>query len=221
MKFMMVIFMFINLVIVTLILWNLGQLKMVKWDMEKTEILLEQGRIPNMVSAIYMKNRIFDTLFEVIVFSMAVFGIKVYYSSNKTKLREIEDENYKFLARCFAFLALILSIHLAMTGHLSPGGGFSAGVAGGTAILLLGMSIGVNEMERRFENLKVDRIERILLLIMIIMTLLEHEVDLHFGNFGNVVSGGLVPFQSLIIYTKVLTGVWMIIYQFMKHGGVF
>ena len=38
------------------------------------------------------------------------------------------------LARLGATIAALVSIELMLRGHLSPGGGFAAGVAGGTAI---------------------------------------------------------------------------------------
>ena len=221
-KILILLFTLVNLVLIVL-LWqyfdSMGS-DLKRWNIEKTEYLLRQGRVPNLVSVIYMKNRILDTLIEVLVFSMAVFGVRIYHTSKEAETKEIEDRNYRFLSRYFAFLAMIVSLYLALTGHLSPGGGFSAGVAGGTAILLLGISAGIDEMERKFERMMVDRIEKIVITFMVILTLLEYRFEIVFGDFGEMLSGGLIPVQSLIIYMKVLAGVWVIVYNFMKHRGI-
>lgn len=220
MRILIPFFIIINLILFFLILHNIGIMEIVRWNSEKTELLIEEGKVPNMVSTIYMKNRIFDTLFEVLVFSIAVFGVKLYHVSKERNLKEIEDKNHRFLSRYFSFLAMLVSIYLAITGHISPGGGFSAGVAGGTAILLLGISMGVDEMEKRFDSIRIEQMEKILIIIMIMLTFLEYRFDFQYGNFGEMLSGALIPIQSLIIYMKVLAGAWIIIYNFMKHRGI-
>ena len=115
--------------------------------------------IPNAVSGIIFRNRLYDTIFEVVVFSIAIMGCK-YLLADETPTApfySFTDQPSIVLARLGATIAALVGIELAIRGHLSPGGGFAAGVAGGTAIGLIAITAASPEWMRRMSPLTRPR----------------------------------------------------------------
>ena len=61
--------------------------------------------------------------------------------------------------KLFPFI-MLFGIYLILNGHLSPGGGFQGGVVLGTAIILLALSYGIDETERKFKSKHLSVIEK-------------------------------------------------------------
>jgi multicomponent Na+:H+ antiporter subunit B len=97
--------------------------------------IAEDSGVSNVVSGIIFRNRLYDTIFEVIVFTIAIMGANFLLANEKpfTKIYQFSDQSSIVLAQLGATVAALVGIELAIRGHLSPGGGFAAGVAGGTA----------------------------------------------------------------------------------------
>jgi multicomponent Na+:H+ antiporter subunit B len=100
------------------------------------ESIVDDSGVTNAVSGIIFRNRLYDTIFEVIVFTIAIAGSKFLLSNEQplVTVYQFTDQPSIVLARLGATIAALVGIELAIRGHLSPGGGFAAGVAGGTAI---------------------------------------------------------------------------------------
>ncbi|MEY3299853.1 MAG: hypothetical protein RLZZ597_3113, partial [Cyanobacteriota bacterium] len=109
-------------------------------------IVADSG-VPNAVSGIIFRNRLYDTIFEVVVFTIAIMGAKYLLADEvpNAPFYRFTDEPSIILARLGATIAALVSIELAIRGHLSPGGGFAAGVAGGTAIGLIAITAPSSE----------------------------------------------------------------------------
>lgn len=102
------------------------------FDLSLVETIVQDSGVPNAVSGIIFRNRLYDTIFEVVVFTLAVMGVRFLMVDEQplTMIRQFNDQPSIVLARLGATIAALVSIELAIRGHLSPGGGFAAGVAG-------------------------------------------------------------------------------------------
>ncbi|MFM7571524.1 MAG: MnhB domain-containing protein, partial [Snowella sp.] len=119
------------------------------FSLQIAEIVAKQGGVPNAVAGIIFRNRLYDTLFEVIVFTIAIVGSKFLLANEEPKRRIylFPDQTSAILARLGATIIALVALELAIRGHLSPGGGFAAGVAGGTAIGLVAMTSSPQKMQ--------------------------------------------------------------------------
>ena len=108
-----------------------------------TELIVNQlsefTHIPNVVTSVILVTRLFDTIGEVTVFTVAGLGVKIllHEEQSEEQFVGINDQVIKILLDFAALLSCFLAIDLAVKGHLTPGGGFASGVAGATAITLL------------------------------------------------------------------------------------
>ncbi|MGB6013464.1 MAG: Na(+)/H(+) antiporter subunit B [Nodosilinea sp.] len=180
--------------------------------------------IPNAVSGIIFRNRLYDTLFEVVVFSLAVMGAK-YLLADETPtvpFYSFTDQPSIVLARLGATIAALVGIELAIRGHLSPGGGFAAGVAGGTAIGLIAITAPSPEwMQAIYERWRAATWEKVSVLIFIVLAVLTLVgVELPPGQFGTLLSGGIIPLLNLLVALKVALGSWAITLLFIRYRGL-
>lgn len=180
--------------------------------------------IPNAVSGIIFRNRLYDTIFEVVVFTIAIMGAK-YLLSDETptvSFYSFTDQPSIVLARLGATIAALVGIELAIRGHLSPGGGFAAGVAGGTAIGLIAITAASPEwMQAIYERWRAAAWEKVSVLIFIALAVLTLVgVELPPGQFGTLLSGGVVPLLNVLVALKVALGSWAITLLFIRYRGL-
>jgi multicomponent Na+:H+ antiporter subunit B len=115
----------------------------------------------------------------------------------------------------------MVALELALRGHLSPGGGFAAGVAGGTAIGLSLISGGAERAQRLYRRYRADLSEKAALLGFIAMAmLLLLGLSLPSGPFGTVLSGGWIPWLNMLVAVKVTLGSWAMVQLFMRYRGL-
>ncbi len=185
-------------------------------------IVAESG-VPNAVTGIIFRNRLYDTVFEVLVFTMAIMGAN-YLMSNEKPLSQIEQFNDQpsiVLARLGAPLAALVSIDLASRGHLSPGGGFAAGVAGGTAIGLVAITSSPVWMQNLYQRWNIATWEKISVLVFIVLSgLTLMGLALPLGELGTLVSGGMIPILNILVAFKVALGSWAAILIFIRYRGL-
>jgi len=185
--------------------------------------LVQGASVPNLVTTIYLKNRLYDTIFEVFVFSVAVTGVWLYMKRVEVteEITFISEIPAVISGRIAAAFSVLIGVYLALWGHLSPGGGFAAGVAGGTGLVLVAITGDLERTWERYESLKMGTLEKYaLILILVISVVVFLGYDLPTGKFGNVFSGGSIPILNLLIFFKVMTGTWLISYVFIKHRGI-
>ncbi|MFM7575796.1 MAG: Na(+)/H(+) antiporter subunit B [Microcystaceae cyanobacterium] len=181
------------------------------------------GGVPNAVSAIIFRNRLYDILFEVIVFTIAIAGAKYLLSDEepRTLIRQLPDRTSIILAQFGAMIATLVGVELAIRGHLSPGGGFAAGVAGGTAIGLRLMTTAPEQMEslyRRWHAAAWEKISVLAFLALGVLSLVG--VTLPLGEMGSLVSGGFIPLFNLLVAIKVALGSWTMVLCFVRYRGL-
>jgi multicomponent Na+:H+ antiporter subunit B len=209
-----------------------------KYDNPYLENPLESNTSMNLISAIYLDYRFYDTIFEVIVFFVAAFCVNMVLEklpdSKKTKpsqLISIHSEEVDLrmeIAGSFIFtLSVIFSIYIVFSGHIGPGGGFVGGVVAGTGLLVLSGSKDLNRIEENLNSLHIHEIEQSIMFFIpisgIVGLLLSNA---GFSNFlpqttpGTFFSGGNALLFNFLIGFKVFSGTWTILYHFVRHRGV-
>ncbi len=185
--------------------------------------IVEDSGVSNAVSGIIFRNRLYDTIFEVVVFTIAILGVGFLLANEKPTERvyQFSDRPSIVLARLGATIAALVSIELAIRGHLSPGGGFAAGVAGGTAIGLIAITSSSQWMEEIYKKWNAATWEKVSVLVFILLaviTLIGWELPQ--GELGTLVSGGVIPILNILVAIKVALGSWAVILLFIRYRGL-
>jgi multicomponent Na+:H+ antiporter subunit B len=187
------------------------------------ESIVEDTGVSNVVSGIIFRNRLYDTIFEVIVFTIAILGVK-FLLANETPIEtmvQFSDRPSIMLARLGATIAAIVSIELSIRGHLSPGGGFAAGVAGGTAIGLIAITSSAEWMEgiyKKYHAATWEKISVLIFIVLAVITLIGWELP--YGELGALFSGGIIPLLNILVAVKVALGSWAVILLFTRYRGL-
>ena len=187
------------------------------------ESVVQDTGVPNAVSGIIFRNRLYDTIFEVVVFTIAILGVKFLLANEKPKemVYQFKDEPSIVLARLGATIAALVSIELAIRGHLSPGGGFAAGVAGGTAIGLIAITSSSKLMEEIYKVSNAATWEKISVLVFIVLAILTLiGWQLPQGQLGTLFSGGVIPLLNILVALKVALGSWAVTLLFIRYRGL-
>jgi multicomponent Na+:H+ antiporter subunit B len=185
--------------------------------------IVQDSGVPNAVTGIIFRNRLYDTIFEVVVFTIAIMGAKFLLADEKpfTKVYQLPDQPSIVLARLGSTIAAIVGIELAIRGHLSPGGGFAAGVAGGTAIGLVAITASSEWMESIYQRWHAATWEKISVLVFIVLAVITLVgIELPHGELGTLVSGGVVPLLNILVAVKVALGSWAAILVFIRYRGL-
>ncbi len=112
----------------------------------------------NAVTAMILDYRAFDTLGEVCVLFVAACSVYILLRVDAGKKEEeveavdrrYEPKNDPILNQSFLFLVpavFLFGIYITLTGHLSPGGGFSGGAILGAGLLLYLNAFGLEKTE--------------------------------------------------------------------------
>ena len=192
-------------------------------DFSIVETIVQDSGVPNAVSGIIFRNRLYDTIFEVVVFTLAVMGVRFLMSNEQplTIIYQVNDQPSIVLARLGATIAALVSIELAIRGHLSPGGGFAAGVAGGTAIGLIAITSPSEWMQKIYQRWQASTWEKISVLIFIILAVITLiGLELPYGTMGTLLSGGIIPILNILVAIKVALGSWAVILIFIRYRGL-
>ncbi|ACK70982.1 Na+/H+ antiporter MnhB subunit-related protein [Gloeothece citriformis PCC 7424] len=193
-------------------------------DIAIVESIVQDSGVPNAVSGIIFRNRLYDTIFEVVVFTIAIIGASFLLANEKPArmIYQFSDQPSIVLARLGATIAALVSIELAIRGHLSPGGGFAAGVAGGTAIGLIAITSNPEWMQGIYRHWHVATWEKVSVLIFIVLSVITLAgFELPQGQLGTLLSGGVIPILNLLVAIKVALGSWGVILAFIRYRGLF
>jgi multicomponent Na+:H+ antiporter subunit B len=192
-------------------------------DFSIVEAVVQDSGVPNAVSGIIFRNRLYDTIFEVIVFTIAILGVRFLLANEKPTqiVYQFTDQPSIVLARLGATISALVSIELAIRGHLSPGGGFAAGVAGGTAIGLIAITSSSEWMQgiyQRWQAATWEKVSVLIFIVLAVMTLIG--IELPYGELGTLVSGGVIPLLNILVAIKVALGSWAAILLFIRYRGL-
>ena len=189
-------------------------------EMSIVEAVVQDSGVPNAVSGIIFRNRLYDTIFEVVVFTIAIMGARFLLANEQPScaIDQFTDPPSIVLARLGATIAALVGIELAIRGHLSPGGGFAAGVAGGTAIGLVAITSSSGWMEAIYQRWQAAIWEKVSVLIFIVIAVLTLVgIELPQGEVRTLVSGGWIPLLNILVAIKVALGSWAVILVFLRY----
>lgn len=192
-------------------------------DMSITEKVVAESGVVNAVSGIIFRNRLYDTIFEVIVFTIAILGCNFLLANENPSctIYQFKDRSSVILARLGATIAALVGIELAIRGHLSPGGGFAAGVAGGTAIGLIAITSSYQWMQEIYQRYHAAIWEKISVLVFIVLSVITLSgFELPHGELGTLFSGGILPILNIIVAVKVALGSWAAVLIFIRYRGL-
>lgn len=183
----------------------------------------------NTVTAYYLNYRLYDTMFEIFVFTLAIYGV-VFFLRDLPSIEKhvpFNDPVMNFYSRITFIISTIIAFYIALVGHLSPGGGFVAGMVAGTGMMIVSLTKNIDEIEKQFKINSISTYERIVLFSIIMLvtfpSVMGKETFYNFlplGETGRILSAGLIPLFDLLIFSKVMLGSWNIVYYFIKHRGV-
>jgi len=187
------------------------------------EALSQQTQVPNLVSGVILHTRLFDTVAEVVVFTLAAIGVRMVLAADpaRKQIRSLNDAPSQVLCELGSTIAALVAAELALRGHLTPGGGFAAGVAGGTAIGLQLISGGADRSERLYRLYRADLWEKAAVMGFLLIALLALlELTPATGPFGSLLSGGWIPVLNLLVALKVTLGSWAMVQRLVRHRGL-
>lgn len=190
---------------------------------EAVEILATESGVPNAVTGLILRNRLYDTLFEVVVFSTAILGAQYLLADEQptANVAQFTDIPSIVLARVGATISALIAVELAIRGHLTPGGGFAAGVAGGTAIGLVVITASSAWMEAIYKRWRAAMWEKLSVVAFIgvaVMALAGWELPR--GELGALFSGGWIPILNILVAIKVALGSWAAVLIFIRYRGL-
>ena len=185
--------------------------------------IARQTNVPNLVSGVILHTRLYDTISEVVVFTLASIGVRFLLSGETAmaRIRSLEDPPSVVLCQLGATISALIAVELALRGHLSPGGGFAAGVAGGTAIGLLLISGSAERSDRLYRRYRADLWEKGAVMAFVLLAFLALEgLLLPRGPFGTLESGGWIPLLNILVALKVTLGSWAMVQLFVRYRGL-
>lgn len=193
----------------------------------KITALIEKVKVPNTVTAVYLQSRAYDTLFEVIVFSVGVLGVTIMLKAEPRS--ELSEQTVFGTAQVYSSGILAISVtlflYVVLNGHISPGGGFAGGVILAGSVVLYGVSSSFIKALSHYEKLRMRILENIALVATLsLMTMGFSFPSFSFKlsemqNFGSILSGGVIPLLNLFIGLKVYAGSWKMASEFVVRRG--
>ncbi|MGY2976002.1 Na(+)/H(+) antiporter subunit B [Thermostichus sp. OS-CIW-30] len=190
---------------------------------EAVEILASESGVPNAVTGLILRNRLYDTVFEVVVFSTAILGAQYLLADEQptANVAQFTDIPSIVLARVGATISALIAVELAIRGHLTPGGGFAAGVAGGTAIGLVAITASSTWMEAIYKRWRAAMWEKLSVVTFIgVAVVALAGWELPRGELGALFSGGWIPILNILVAIKVALGSWAAVLIFIRYRGL-
>lgn len=189
----------------------------------------QQTGSKNLVTAIYLDYRLFDSIFEAGILLIAVAGI-IWISKHDLKEKDAvfminhiktPDLFITFSRIVYPFI-LLFGSYIIINGYLSPGGGFQGGAIIATGILVL---YYIND-QRKTNIKKIVTIEKIVYILIIFTTFISiFTRSVPFTNFilpSSDINTKIIYLilLNILIGIKVSFGLWTIFTAFLREGSL-
>ena len=181
----------------------------------------------NLVTAIYLDYRLFDSLFEAGILLVAVSGV-LWISQHNIKEKNATfmmdkqktPELFITFGRLLYPVMLLFGLYIILNGHRSPGGGFQGGAIIATAILILYYI----DISKEIDVQTIITIEKILFLLLVSISFLS------FFTRGDIMTNfiplnGDIAYKQIYLYllniiigVKVALGLVAVFTSFLKEG---
>jgi len=190
----------------------------------------------NAVTAMILDYRAFDTLGELCVLFVSACSVYILLrvdAGRKEEEVEALDRRYEpwndaILSKAFLFLVpavFLFGIYITLTGHLSPGGGFSGGAIIGAGLLLYLNAFGLEKTERFMNRIRYRRLNCGALGFYFLAKGYSFFVGandiksvISVSDQGNILSAGLIMPLNVCVAIVVSTTVYAVYLMFRKGG---
>ena len=188
----------------------------------RTDYLLlsgEQVGGQNVIGAILMAYRLYDTLFEALLLVIAIMAVSHLSWLGKDYITEgrrsdIQKDKVAFYSiRIISPLILMFGIYLVANGHISAGGGFQGGLAIACFFICRYMIHNIYDMPVK-KVLKMEEIVFMALVVVAVLTIfvgsdwVPYQHTVLFQNFQLIVANSLVG-------VKVACGFFILFYRYI------
>ncbi|MFO7881286.1 MAG: MnhB domain-containing protein [Kosmotogaceae bacterium] len=190
-------------------------------------LIWERTNLPNTVTAVYLLTRVYDTVFEVLLFSLIV--VAVGFLLKYEPKSEISEQTVFLTARVFSggimAISIVIFLNVVLRGHITPGGGFAGGVILASGVVLYGICSNFIRALAHYDFFNIKFFETISFVTVIsIMTMVSvfPNIVLFFTSPGEpktILSGGIIPLMNLLIGFKVYAGSWKLASEFVVRRG--
>jgi len=212
---------FITIVLIQVFI-NIGQINNSLGD-SLLEINTQQTQSANAVTSVVTYFRALDTLGEVTILFLSIFGVSLTIENIKQKSNIFAYENkiLQIAAKVITPLIILFGIYIIVHGHLSPGGGFQGGViiASGFLLRFLAYGDGFNlnhKIVSLFESLSgAGFVLAGILSFLLVDKFLGNFLPL--GNIGALFSAGVIPIIYIFVGLKVASEITVMIEYFLKR----
>jgi multicomponent Na+:H+ antiporter subunit B len=180
-------------------------------DLAIVDTIVQESGVPNAVAGIIFRNRLYDTIFEVVVFSIAILGARFLLADEKPSatIHQFTDKPSIVLAQLGATIAALVSIELAIRGSPEPWGrlcgrsGWRHGHWPGGDYLLLRVDGGVY---KRWRAATVEKVSVLIFIMLAVATLIGWELP--HGTLGSTYSAvEVIPLLNILVALKSCPGV--------------
>ena len=177
----------------------------------------------NIVTAIVVGYRGFDTLGEVTVLFISALGVAFMLSSPKQERLDLKFRPNFMLrvgSKILFEIILVTSFYIILHGHLTPGGGFPGGAIIASSVLLL--YLADDKFRSNVKSFKI--LEGVAGSLFVIIGLLGLVLATYFlqnflpaGNIGELLSAGIIPVIYILIGLKVGSEIAGIVDNFLTE----
>ncbi|MBC7317837.1 hypothetical protein H5T57_01085 [Candidatus Bipolaricaulota bacterium] len=170
--------------------------------------------VANAVAAVVLGVRLWDTIFEVLVYVVAMVGVRFFLLGMRWQGELPPVAETPLLRRSADLLLgpiLVFALYLAASGHLGPGGGFPAGAILGSALLLLALAKGVERLSAELYEPRLERLEY----VAVVFLLFLGAVVLVLG----VRTAAAFVVANLLVAVEVAIGAWAVLHRFASARG--
>lgn len=194
-----------------------------------TEILLlneSETASANAVTSVVTYFRGLDTLGEVTILFLSIFGIGLGLEGYKDKFNIFAYENQllKIAVNILFPLIILFGFYIIIHGHLSPGGGFQGGVVIASAFLLMFLAKDDDlSLNHKIISLAEALSGAGFILLGILGLLLANRFLGNFlplGTLGTLFSGGVIPLIYIFVGIKVSAEITALVEYFIRIKDV-
>ncbi|HHD81185.1 MAG TPA: hypothetical protein ENK99_06320 [Campylobacterales bacterium] len=180
----------------------------------------------NAVTSVVTYFRGFDTLGEVTILFLSIFGVSLGLEGFKEKLNIFSYQNtlLKIGVDTLFPIIILFGIYVIVHGHLSPGGGFQGGVIIASGFLLMFLAKGDDfSINHKILEL-VESLSGAGFILIALLGLLV--TDRFLGNFipigevGELFSGGIIPLIYIFVGIKVSAEITALLEYFIRIKDV-
>jgi len=170
--------------------------------------------VENAVAAIVLGVRLWDTLFEVLVYVLAMVGVRFFLQGLRWQGELPPVAETPLLQRSADILLgpiVVFALYVAASGHLGPGGGFPAGAILGSALLLLALAKGVEKLSAELYEPRLESLEYLAVVLLLflgaVVLLVAVRTPVAFVA------------ANLLIALEVAIGAWAVLHRFASARG--